>query len=563
MKKLLLVTAAMFAATMGFAQQIVEQSEDMKKTVNIADRALQKAPMAPQMMTAEEKTQRSYAKKTVANGLYYYRPEGTMWYGETEEAAVYSMSYLVVPAWTDIVFENGYTNPTSTSWYINGTDYSEYADDNGDYNYGQLYYNGYMYYLPTLTYGSNTFAIGEWNTLYDSYGYGALLFCDTVTTLAFQDCSYYNDVSKYGFGGVGDNSWLYGPGSITSGGVEYTCYAIEQYYPKPASPLYIEYVYANVYSNNQTPIEDGTTLNMYFYNNDWTELLGTLQATADDCTYLGYSYTSSYTTTGEVYMYNVRFAATGTDVFGNSYTEPLTVTDSFNIMIDVPEEGINFGFLGQVATADDRPMEPTVFDCADSDGNAYGFYYTDTQINLNFMACFDYVECPSDIEMYTDETYSETAVYSDMNQLMVSDDGETVYNVGMPDIDYAFIYAAFDYVNQATGDYEYTYDDLPDWVNSITIEDTGEGYFYVTVDAQALPDDVENRAESIYLYGKGYTSTMPIKILQGDGANGISSVKVTSNNTNSDDRTYNIAGQQVDNTYKGLVIKNGNKFIRK
>ena len=27
--------------------------------------------------------------------------------------------------------------------------------------------------------------------------------------------------------------------------------------------------------------------------------------------------------------------------------------------------------------------------------------------------------------------------------------------------------------------------------------------------------------------------------------------------------TYNLAGQQVDSNYKGIVIRNGNKFIQK
>ena len=563
MKKLLLVSAAMFAATMGFAQQIVEQSEDLKATVNVSARGLQKAPMAPQMMTAEEKMQRGYAKKSVANGLYYYRPEGTMWYGETEEGGVYYVSFLVVPAWTDVVFENQYTSPTSTSWYINGTEYSDQVTDEGDFNYGSLYYDGYMYYLPDLTYGSNTFQLGEWNSYYDYYGYGALAMADTVTGLSFQDMSYYNNASSYGFGGLSEG-WLYGPGYVTSDNVDYTCYGIEQYYPKPASPLYIEYVYATVYANCQTPIEEGTTINMYFYNEDWSEIIGTLQATADDCTDLGYSYTVDYTTTGEAYIYSIKFAATGTDVFGNSYTEPLTIDEAFNVFIDVPEEGMNFGFMGQTAISEDRPQEVTAFDCADADGNAYGFYYTDTQINLNFKACFDYVECPSDIDFYTDATYTETVTYSDMNQLMVSDDGTAVYNVGMEDIDYAYVYAAFDWINNATGDYEYSYE-LPDWVSELTVEDSGYGYFYVTVTADELPSDVENRSASIYFEGKGYTSESPLIILQGEGAEatGISSVEVTSNNTSSDDRTYNVAGQQVDNAYKGLVIKNGHKFMRK
>ena len=51
-----------------------------------------------------------------------------------------------------------------------------------------------------------------------------------------------------------------------------------------------------------------------------------------------------------------------------------------------------------------------------------------------------------------------------------------------------------------------------------------------------------------------------VYLVMADDASGISNVKVT---PNTNDAIYNLAGQRVDNKYKGIVIKNGNKMIQK
>lgn len=575
MKKFLLVTAALFAAVAGFAQQIVEQKPDMNLMVKSYERGLNKAPMTPMMLATENVAGTNIVKKSYSNGLYYWRPEGSLWWGETEEGGCYYNSCLVVPPFQDIVLENKYSNPTKTSWYFSDTDYSDYANSDGDFEYGTFYYNGYIYGFPALTYGSYSYTLGEWNS------YGAYLLADSVQNLSFIDQAngpvVDETVSQYTFGGLSEG-WLYGSGYVTSDNVNYNCYAIETAYPAPASPLYIENAHATVFSNCTTPLADGVTLYLYFFNEDYTEVLGTMQATADDFTLLGGPYSIDYTSTGVAYAYTVTFSSTGTDIFGNSYVEPITINEPFVAYIaDINQDGINFGFLGQTAIAEDRftytytysngstTNDITFFDCADSDGNSYSFSYQDTQICMSFRACFDYVEVPSEIEFYTDETYTETVTYDQMNQLQVSDDGTTVTNVGASDIDYAYALVNFDWINQETGEEEYSYE-LPDWIDELVVEDAGNGYKYLTVTAQALPSGTENRSAVIYFEGKGYTSTEPLIILQGEGASaetGISTVSVTNSSAAGETKAYNLAGQLVDDSYKGIVVKNGHKFIKK
>lgn len=50
-----------------------------------------------------------------------------------------------------------------------------------------------------------------------------------------------------------------------------------------------------------------------------------------------------------------------------------------------------------------------------------------------------------------------------------------------------------------------------------------------------------------------------IKFVAGTTSTGISSIEAAAKN---DGKTYNMAGQQVSSSFKGLVIKNGKKFVK-
>ena len=89
----------------------------------------------------------------------------------------------------------------------------------------------------------------------------------------------------------------------------------------------------------------------------------------------------------------------------------------------------------------------------------------------------------------------------------------------------------------------------------LTLDDSylwsGDGEMLVTFNAEA------NKSYYIFCTGSkltffGYTFT---------SATGIESVKASVNTANGE--TYNLAGQKVDASAKGLVIKNGKKMIQK
>lgn len=595
MKRFLLIIVAVFAATLSFAQQTVDRATLKSARVQDYKRALNVMPQAPQMsvgkgkvVTDQAAAHASTVSKAYADGVYYYRPEGTMWPGISEDEIYFSYSMLIVPPHQSIVFENQSSNPTKCTWSISSYDYTDYADENGDFDYGTWLYDGNAYYLPTVTYGSYSYTLGEWNT------YGGGVYCDSIDNISFVDQSLYSNADIYTFGPGMSEGWLYGPSTLSytdtdNVTTEYTVYGVETDYPGPMSPLYIENIHTIVYANCTTPIESGKELNLYILDSDDWEagtatIIGSMTATLDDCTLLGGPYDATgYVTTNVVYAYNVTFSSKGTDVFGNTYEEPVTIPagQAFTIYIDgLDEGGINFGFWGQVHIEADRvyktytytsgatTIDPTWLNIVDSEGNASAVSYADTQIPFSLKGGFDFIEVYPEVDFYTDDTYTTTETYTDMNILEVSDDGTTVTNAGYPTIDYVYAIAAYDWVNQETGDEEYYYE-LPDWIDELVVEEDSYGYKYISVSAQALPSGTDSRYALISLEGKGYVSAYNILVTQGSvntdeiDTSGISSAVAITGNKQTASKTYNLAGQLVDSSYKGIVVKNGHKFVRK
>ena len=72
-----------------------------------------------------------------------------------------------------------------------------------------------------------------------------------------------------------------------------------------------------------------------------------------------------------------------------------------------------------------------------------------------------------------------------------------------------------------------------------------------TVEITGVAEGDKTTGADIALHG--------IKFVAGTTSTGISSIEVAAKN---DDKTYNMAGQQVSGSFKGLVIKNGKKYVK-
>ena len=118
----------------------------------------------------------------------------------------------------------------------------------------------------------------------------------------------------------------------------------------------------------------------------------------------------------------------------------------------------------------------------------------------------------------------------------------------------------------ADGGENYFIDNIPEWVGDYDVnEDTENHVFQLSFpNVKPLPEGTTKRATRLWVQGLGYDAQHPIVILQGDAiiADGIDNV-ITNGNKQSDNRIFNLNGQQVNKAYKGIVVKNGRKMLNK
>ena len=71
----------------------------------------------------------------------------------------------------------------------------------------------------------------------------------------------------------------------------------------------------------------------------------------------------------------------------------------------------------------------------------------------------------------------------------------------------------------------------------------------------------QNKAAKILIYsGKSGINIYDIKFTPASGTNGISNISAAA--AKKDGKTYNMAGQEVSSSAKGIVIKNGKKYVK-
>lgn len=71
----------------------------------------------------------------------------------------------------------------------------------------------------------------------------------------------------------------------------------------------------------------------------------------------------------------------------------------------------------------------------------------------------------------------------------------------------------------------------------------------------------QNKAAKILIYsGKSGMNIYDIKFTPANVTNGISNISAAAAKKNG--KTYNMAGQEVSDSYKGLIIKNGKKYVK-
>ena len=572
-KAILLSTVFSMAAAGVFAQAVnvkeLGQRQTVKNLPNFEVSAKHVLSFDKMQSTNRVNDNFSVSPRSISNGLYYNKPEGSMYMADNEKGGGYYVNHLVLSPAADAVFTNmTTTNKKSTKWTINSQSMTDYVD--ADYNLDLTgffsCYNGSAYPTPVLKYGSTrSYQLGETGDYFADYGPGYML-CDTIAPHAFYDSRVDG---AYALTSLLDTHYCFGTGNYSGTGAYPSMGAI-QLYEAPASPLYVENIYFNGYTMADSPLTGDAKMTMTIYKTTESdegislgEEIATLNCAAGNATKTWEGQQTSY---GFVTGWNYNFVTED--------NKPITIDGSFAVKIDgFADEGVDVlmpgAFLSDVDSVNNYSSAYVVFNM---DGSEYpvNVYSDPVVLPLAFNSCFDYVDGLSTVAL------SNGTTVENANVVRISDDGQTCSTDGADDasdLGGAYIRTIFPFYDE-NGEAVYK-TNLPDWITDMTADDsyaTSSGYQYFTGSAhltfEAKPLGTETgRGVALYFTGKGVSSTTPIYVLQGDAtvATGIEKVVIDlDNNTlNENAPIYNLNGQRVTKDAKGVLIQGGKKFINK
>lgn len=563
MKKFLLMTAAV-VFSLNMSAQVQSTPEVMMK---MSATAAHQTSAASQISKAP--------LKSSADGVIYERPKGTFFMSWTKEGRGSYQSFLFVPALTDILFHNVSTAKGEPVWSITNTSTGNSktydAEENGDFSYGSFHVQDPLkgedagvsyYFMPTLTINTISYTLAGKNSgksaSFEDYESG--LVVDSLRSVALVDP---HNGTLYGWGAMSPVPYLYGSGTLN--GTESVCVGVMQDYDKPAAPMLIQDVFTDCYSDHEVPIPEGKEITLTFVEldeegNETDNIIGVMTANSESLIEWTHDLASTeYFTDGMGWQGTILFEQKTTDVFGQTNVEPIIINTPFRIYVEgLDAEGVDVGFGATYMKDSDNKSNDTSFLVKDpATGKISSRHYTSAALSipLRFSAMYDTIALQD-----TDEGVYEAPVA-----------GGTVTRAGNADYEAAYVYTAYPwYDNQSNENYfvyvEYAEGD-PEWLtyevdNSYwdQLDDNGNYYALnqIGLQAEALPDGVAGRTATVWVYGPAAACSFVVN--QGNVTDGIKAV--ANGNAKKTNLRYNLAGQQVNSQYKGLVIENGKKIVK-
>lgn len=611
MKKSLLFITALSFAVAGMAQMV--------KPIHSSQ--VEKLPMLQRQATLAEKAPTKKApKKTKSQGLYYTTPEGTYFGGwdPVTGSGFYNTS-LIIPPYQELTFTNKAKDIKGAQWLINGQNAADYVVENNFVFDGMSRcYDFNLYYVPTLKLDGNEYTLGETNYI-AKRGYitsdwqNAFLRTDSLTGLFPADprAAIEYDGQWYGPGqywGVLDTDNLFGSGKYTyqQTGQVFTSVGTIQYFNKPASPLFITDIYVNalapvgsdpIPADKQlrivlTKLKEVTDEEGTFLTYDLDNPIATLFCNASD--------TISFVETKEnISTRNKKEIKDGTLIFsvpgeldevGNVTPQNIVIDEPFcMLLMGMDQEGVNCGLYGNEMLDEEENCANAriLFDSGDGGFVSMGYQGSMT-LDFCFYGMFDKAVSVEQFPMYKFEDES-----LDYNIIRVPAEGsKDEYGYGnltegskaspfLTDDETANGYPGaailtnvywFDDENELLN---YDVIDLPEWIEAYYVDPSlydNSGLNIVMFKAQPLPEGVKGRKATVYVVGQEVTmngetkysaKSEAITILQGDASADSDNIIMTSNTKSSNTATYNMAGQQTKNGFKGIVVRDGKKFFNK
>ena len=533
MKKFTLLSAVLVA---GMATAQVEMTAPISKEIR-------KAEFKSIEMTAEVTMEEWNGVKKVTTADYaahdYYFVEGMMHFGYTPQFYGLMSSFIAIPYMDSVVWTN-YYGPTN--WYMQHN--NELAAENSE-----TFVTGYgidgSYYLPYTT--DHTLNVNGTDYQIKGYKYAAgnenggyvasatsPIIISTGEMIPLTLCGMETDPMNnesgadfYQIGAGARGTYAYGTNLLadTLGTTADTLISTV----RNLSPLKINAVNIPVYSDGSTAImpEDAEIkieilaadlLKGIIYTDS---ILGEAVATVENFLDLN----------GKMGTISAVFQVE--DILGGMMDAPIVVEGDFVLQITgYNESGCNFGIFADYYT----PGGTTMY-----------------QVGGKYTPIFS---ASSNLAVSYDAYWPVVANDTTLNEMNAPVAGGMCH-YGEDEEDYVALLWTNVYDVEGAWAIE-----TPEWVSVYAVDTTyltSNGAVMIAFEAEELPAEIEGRQEVVSIDADGFVYEFVITqgTVQGDDT-AVENVDATL----FDNKIYNLLGVEVDENYKGIVIKNGQKYIQ-
>jgi len=480
-----------------------------------------------------------------------YEPAVTYYHiGSSSSGYGYIANYAVIPPYSDITLRNLTDKLYADSWSWTLTEL-EYNSEEKDYEVARVlsskaddftFNSQYATYSPvqlTASYSNVTGEPFQWGMpyLYNNSTHDPYIFTGEVTSsLIFSD----DTEATLTRANTKDFGYYYSGSFLTPGRSERDdkIATLISYQGKPAAPLYITGVHLGVY---QLEAKENFTLKCKIQKMSFDEegrvVMGDVLAESD-IAYENLDIENGSLEWTEFYV---------EDEWG--MTEPidyLFVEDEFAIVIEGWDNG-TFECYSLIDGCEFGYVSNTYF-IFTGDEEEHVYHYTNNyqHLDLGIYGGWGCLHTDDSTNMIFGKDGGTSSIHIDPMFYAKDDEtGEPTYSL---------------YIESITEDEE-DLDEIPEWVTiEIANENYEEGLDYdMVVTTAALPEGVENRSVQIVFFQTG--AKLAVTITQDVDPDGVSTIVEKTPIKNS--RAFNLAGQPVGSSFKGVVVKDGRKVIRK
>lgn len=562
-KGLLLISALTFGIVAGQAQLSKLNKLDKKASTTLEKvKPSYEKKVAPTFQTLK-KDVKNATRRAGDVTVHYLYPDGVFYYGLSDEGSRYTSVRMITGAYDDILFKN-YTNDGSkilndVTWkwaYSDGEEVNPIAQDVDEKGNLTAQAYGFMPF-PTLTYGGQDFSIqaAEGNYSYWNAGSEGIVefsFSDGKGGTEVEPGTVGNFIPALGmYSGFGEpldlisNNTFYNlenyktTGQPNNTGKKLIGFA--EYYVKPASTVYTTGISTLFWYEDVTTSSpfNGKQLTATIYTFNGDKLVPYATAIAKESNFVVLSEENKFS--------RIDFNFVENDPVLGEVESPITLPDEDFIVMLEGFDQLTGKFQSPIISSDGWA------DC-------YGYVLLEDG-SLNTVGYMNDPETPQISLPIGFRAAFPVAHYASDNMPKVLFEAEGGLGAGMYDEEKQQ-FVGYVMISSMTPKDEWSEEECPEWVTYQLDDQYVEQYGIMLVEltAEALPTGVDSREGTVVLdvYGK----KVEIPVYQAAGA--ITSISNTTMKVNvSNGQFFNMAGQRVSEGFKGLVVKDGKKYIAK